>query len=334
MNFLKVYGKKVRHGKLQHLSMRILVTGAFGFIGSRLSQHLKRLGHNVILGSRKIDTSPPWLPQAEVFEINWDENSSLLQACDGVDVVIHAAGMNSRDCMENPVKALEFNGLGTARLVEYAVKSRVKRFIYLSTAHVYSSQLVGKINEHTCPQNKHPYATSHLAAENVILSANRNGIIEGVVVRLSNVYGTPAHPKANCWMLLVNDLCRQGIQNKKLVLRTSGAQRRDFISMTKVIEILSKLATEELSNFHSDVLNVGAGFSQSVLEMANFIQERCEFVIGHTPEVILPNVSLEKQPEDLIYESCFLTKEFFSESLDLRKCEIDSLLKFCNNFFK
>ena len=79
--------------------------------------------------------------------------------------------MNSQDCANDPVAALEFNGVATTRLVSAALSSGVKKFIYLSTAHIYSSPLVGKISEETYPKNFHPYATSHLAGEMAVLKA-------------------------------------------------------------------------------------------------------------------------------------------------------------------
>ena len=98
--------------------MRILITGGFGFIGGRLAQHLLKAGHHVVLGSRTHTSSPDWLPEVDVVQANWNDCFSLKQICTGIDVVIHAAGMNARECAQNPVVALECNGLATARLVE------------------------------------------------------------------------------------------------------------------------------------------------------------------------------------------------------------------------
>ena len=314
--------------------MRILVTGGLGFVGSRLCLHLESLGHSVIIGARSIRTPPTWLPKAEFVEIDWESDYSLSHACEGVDVVFHAAGMNSKESIEDPIKALQFNGLCTARLLEQAGKSTVTRFVYLSTAHVYASPLVGIINEYTCPTNKHPYATSHLAAENVVLETNRHPNIERVVVRLSNVYGAPGHPQANCWMLLVNDLCRQAIKHKNMVLKTSGIQRRDFVSMTKVVAILSSLASQSLTNFGSNILNIGSGSSLTVLEMTRLIKERCEVVMGFIPKITSVQIAVADKTHELSYRSSFLTEKHFSESIDIMNCEVDRLLQFCHTHFR
>jgi UDP-glucose 4-epimerase len=95
--------------------MHILITGGFGFVGGRIAMHLGQLGHQIILGTRHSIASPDWLPQAEVSKIVWDDEVVLERSCEGVDLIIHAAGMNAKDCNTDPVSALAFNGLATAR---------------------------------------------------------------------------------------------------------------------------------------------------------------------------------------------------------------------------
>jgi UDP-glucose 4-epimerase len=313
--------------------MRILITGGGGFVGGRLAQHLHQAGHEIILGSRNASRPPDWLPQAEVKQTKWHDGRALEQVCNGADVVIHAAGMNAQDCLTDPVAALEFNGLATARLLEAASRSGVKRFIYLSTAHVYANPLIETITEESCPRNLHPYATSHLAGENVVLSASERGKIEGIVLRLSNAFGAPAHKDANCWVLLVNDLCRQAVQSGKLVLRSSGLQQRDFISITEVVRVATTLSTRALDVQLHGVFNVGSGVSQSVLELAQMVQQRCKLVLGFEPELQRLATGADERHEKLEYRTEKLNKIGLTVSTN-HSDEIDSLLAFCSASFK
>lgn len=312
--------------------MRILITGGFGLIGGRLGQHLYEAGHQVILGSRNASNPPDWLPQAEVMETGWKVDCALEQICNGVDVVIHAAGMNAQDCAVDPVAALEFNGLATARLLAAAIRAGVKRFIYLSTAHVYASPLVGTITEDACPRNQHPYATSHLAGENVVLGASQRGQIEGIVLRLSNAFGAPMHKDVNCWALLANDLCRQAVRDGTMILRTSGLQQRDFIAISQVCRAIDHLSSCEADALPPGIFNVGSGVSQSVLELAQLIQRRCKLVLGFKPDLLRPETGAGERIERLVFRSDRLVKMGVNLDFD-NNMELDGLLVFCHASF-
>jgi len=332
MSYWNRFGKKVLRGRFS-LTMSILITGGFGFIGGRLAVHLAQAGYQIVLGSRNDSSPPVWLSQAEVVQIVWDDDRALERCCAGADVVIQAAGMNAQECSTDPVAALEFNGLATARLVAAASRAGVKKFIYLSTAHVYASPLVGTITEKTCPRNLHPYATSHLAGEHAVLSARQRGKIQGIVLRLSNAFGAPMHKDANCWMLLVNDLCRQAVQTRRLVLQTRGLQQRDFIDMTEVCRVAEHFSVGHSENNPTGVFNVGAGMSQSVIEMAQLIQLRCVQVLGFKPLLQCVQEGVNEQHPPLTYQSDNLAAlGINSNGLDNTE-EIDSLLRFCQTAF-
>ena len=312
--------------------MRILITGGFGFVGGRLARHLQYADHEIVLGARKENSPPEWLPHAAVLQTDWVDEIALARICAGVDVVIHAAGMNAQDCAANPLAALEFNGLATARLLGAAIRAGVKRFIYLSTAHVYASPLSGIITESTCPQNMHTYATSHLAGENAVLGAAQRRQIEGVVLRLSNAFGVPAHKDVNCWMLLVNDLCRQSVTGHSLVLRSAGLQRRDFVSLENVARAVAHLiglCNEEIGD---GVFNIGGMWSPRVIDVVGFIKERCSEVLRFTPEIVCATPKDGEETLDLDFRINKLRSTGFSLSAEVSS-EIDATLLFCRKFF-
>jgi UDP-glucose 4-epimerase len=312
--------------------MRILITGGFGYVGGRLAEHLQKTGHQVVLGSRTSSNPPNWLPEADVINTTWSDDRSLIRMCDGVDVVVHAAGMNAQNCIEDPVSALEFNGVATARLLKVASRAGVRKFIYLSTAHVYASPLAGSITESNCPGNLHPYATSHLAGENVVLWANQRGGTEGVVLRLSNAFGAPMDKEVNCWMLLVNDLCLQAVRNRSMVLRSSGIQRRDFVALQDVCRAISHVIDVNRKQLGSDILNIGGGWAPRVVDMAALIQQRCAAVLGFTPEMVCPDAGSDEVTLDLDFCINRLLASGFELSGNAL-AEIDSTLAFCSKEF-
>ncbi len=313
--------------------MHVLISGGTGYIGGRLSVHLSRAGHQVILGSRKVLRSADWLPNAEMAQTKWNEPGELSRICHDIDVVIHAAGMNAQDCLADPVAALGFNGGATGRFVSAAARAGVKRFIYLSTAHVYANPLVGRISEETCPKNLHPYATSHLSGEHAVLAANDRREIQGIVLRLSNTFGAPVSKETTCWNLLTNDLCRQAVEKKTLSLRGSGKETRDFISLSEVCRVVELFVSCNFDSQEAGVFNLGLGRSLSVLGMARLIQQRCLNTLSHFPAL---HVGYENNNDDLStlkYESSRMPSLgiYLDASKNIK--ELDHLLKYCSHTF-
>ncbi len=189
------------------------------------------------------------------------------------------------------------------------------------------------ITEETCPRNTHPYATSHLAGENIVLNANQQGQIDGIVLRLSNVFGAPMQNENNCWTLLVNDLCRQISNTRKLVLRSNGNQRRDFISMSEICRILQHITTYGADTLSTKVINVGSGTSQTVYEISKLIQSRCKILLGFEPEILRPIIGLAEKVETLKYKTNRLAELGLNVSID-NTFEIDNLITFCQASFK
>jgi UDP-glucose 4-epimerase len=310
--------------------VKILVTGGFGYVGGRLAQLLHGRGHAVILGSRRERTPPEWLPQAQVVRMDWNADEQLRRICYDVDAVVHLAGMNAHDCETNPDAALLFNGDATARLVRAAANVGTRRFLYASTAHVYGSNLIGIVTEDTVAGSVHPYGTSHIAGENAVLGATVRGMLEGVVVRMSNVVGAPADVTANCWTLLVNDLVLQILRTGRIVLYSSGAQRRDFIAMGETCRGLTHLLEVQPEVFDNRIFNLGSGLSQTVIEMAERVAARAHHVLGARPTISRRAPESSETSRGLSYMPRRLMNTGFTPAGDnaLDK-EIDLLIDFC-----
>lgn len=314
--------------------MRVLITGGFGYVGGRLGRLLIEQGcDEVILGTRTQMAFPAWLPKASVRLICWDSESSLVENCKGIETVVHLAGMNAQECASKPAAALAFNGVGTARLLAAAERAKVKRFIYLSTAHVYAAPLRGIIDEQTCPVSLHPYATSHRAGEDVVRAAHRAGRIEGIVLRLSNAFGAPVHANVNCWMLLLNELCREAVSARQIILRSSGLQRRDFIPLSDACAAISHFLHLPGANLGDGLFNVGGDWTPTVWEMACLVQDRCSVLLGYRPELTRPEPVVGESSERLEYRWEPLRHSGYNPVF-ARELELDGLLVFCREHFR
>lgn len=305
----------------------ILITGGFGFLGGKLGQYLSE-NYNVILGSRSHQNEFNLPPEVKISKIDWNNEVSLNNACNLVDIVIHASGLNAQECNSDPDKALLVNGVYTQNLVKAAINKSVKKVIYLSTAHVYSDNLVGVITEDTPITNAHTYATSHVAGENAILSAIRQGYIEGAVVRIANVFGSPVSKDVNCWMLLVNDLCKQAVIRKFLTLNSNGKTVRDFITIRDFCSAIEFLIEDNNTN---NIVNIGSGKACTIDKMATKIQNNCLNVLGFEPPIVYKRKS-STQTNPLDFQTNYLSAKNFSFINDFDR-EIKDLLCFCKENF-
>ena len=311
--------------------IRVLISGGFGFLGGRIAKYLANKGYKIILGSRINRPPPEWLPEAKVAQLNWSDENALAEVCQCADIVIHAAGMNAQECESDPVSALDFNGLVTARFAKASKRSGVAKFIYLSTAHVYKCPLSGNIDEGTCPRNLHPYATSHLAGENAALSmANESTSFTAIVLRLSNVVGRPMSVNANCWTLLVNDLCKEVVVENRITIRGDPNSVRDFISLTSLTKICECLINKTMIG--AFIHNIGSGSSHTVMQLAMLIRERFMIHFGKEPKIASSKI-LSSDPLSLAYKSkSFACALEYDEKQNIIK-EIDDLLVFCASKF-
>jgi UDP-glucose 4-epimerase len=141
------------------------------------------------------------------------------------------------------------------------------------------------------------------------------------------------HKDVNCWMLLVNDLCRQAIQVRKLVLSSSGQQQRDFIGITEVCRVVERLAFGGGDDCETGIFNIGAGMAQTVLAMAQTIQQRCLKVLGFEPELQREQDRKNDPFLPLIYRPDRLGEIGIKLDGLNNTDEIDHLIRYCNITF-
>ena len=318
------------------MSLRVLITGGFGYVGGRVAQSLSAAGCEVRLASRRASL-PDWLPFAEPASVNWSSRATLESACKGVNAVVHLAAMNEIDSARDPVGALRANAMATVDLLETAIACGVQRFVYMSTAHVYGAPLQGRIDERTLPRPQHPYAITHKAAEDFVLAAHDQGRIEGVVLRLSNGFGAPAHAGVDRWTLIANDLCRQAVVSGRLQLKSAGLQSRDFVTLHDVGAAVTHCLSLSKQALGDGLFNLGGDCVLRIIDMAQLVGERWEAMAGvrlviERPEPSSGEISGEATAEPLVYSSEKLKATGFS-LLSARSAEIDATLQLCLSSF-
>lgn len=317
--------------------MTILITGGFGYIGGRLAQYLGNIygDANIRLLARNSSHVPDWVGEKQIVTGDLLDISSLESACEDVDTAIHLAALNEIDSAKDPLAALRVNGEGTLNLINAATMNNVKKMIYFSTFHVYGLNASGNISENTVPLPVHPYAITHHVSEDFVRMADHKKEIKGIILRLSNGFGYPAHPQVNRWSLIVNDLCLQAVLNNKMVLKSSGKQHRDFVTLTDVsrcVEHLLSIGDQKLDAADC-TYNLGGEFSYSILDMAELIKERCEKILGICPEITVgkDNIPNNTVAKPVLYNIDKIKKTGFELAANVNE-EIDKTILFCEKY--
>lgn len=313
------------------MKKRILITGGTGYVGGRICRHLSRLGqYEIVVATRKAEL-PFSYSEVSLLQIN-HSLSSYDSYVKGVDCIVHLAALNERECVDSPSEAIEVNVIQSEKWIRAAAHLAVEKFIYFSTVHVYGAPLLGTINEASCPMPFHPYAITHKAAEDYLTFYTRNSTMKGIILRLSNSFGAPVHPNIERWGLAVNDFARQAVEDGKIVLHSSGEQKRDFIPLStveQVVEQLLYLDTPETTV----TANLAQGSAKSIYEMAQLVAKEGERMLGQ-PIPIQRKPTVNKPLSDELHiGSEVLEKLNVKNPNVLFESEISSLLEFVKYHF-
>jgi UDP-glucose 4-epimerase len=254
--------------------MNILIIGASGYLGGRIYERLyKNSPHVVKRASRKGGND------------FWDRGN-IQKITSNVDCVIYCIGLNSKECELSIEEAYKVNVINFERIINGSIFNGVKEIVYLSTAHVYGN-LEGYIDENTPTNATHPYGASKKSAEDVLKYYGQRGDINFSILRLSNVFGAPILETQTCWTLLVNDLCKQVVENNSIILKTNGKQYRDFLGMDDFLLSLEFLIASETRK--NTIYNLGSRKSISVLEMANLVADRAFKLFQINKNIVINN---------------------------------------------
>lgn len=296
---------------------KLLITGGFGNLGSWLTVHFSEKFDVFILSKNlihKLDTNYKVI-QCDITDIN-----SLREKLNiTFDYCIHTASYNEFFHENYAEKALYINTLGTRNLIEVLKTTKIKKFIYLSTFHVYGVDS-GLVTEETELSPKNDYASTHLFAEYYLKQFYNTDKFPYVIFRLTNGYGSPKHKNNNKWYLVLNDLVQSAYKNNQITLKSNGKSLRDFLWMGDIGSIL-----ENSFNLPSDtIFNLSSGRTYSILEIAKMVQK--VYVTRYKKDIdIIINTNDISEPLELLVSNekikSFINIDFNNKFYD----EIESI---------
>ncbi len=261
--------------------MNFLITGAAGFLGSSLANHLAREGHQI----RGLDDLSAGDPQALAPDIHFtrgdvSDRPKLWTLLQEVDVVYHLAARVS--VPESVLYPRDYNAVnvgGTVALMEAMRDVGVRRVVLASSGAVYGDLGAMPLRETDNPNPRSPYAVSKLAAEFYVRTIGGLWGIETVSLRIFNAYGPGQHMAAS-HPPVVPYFLRQASRSGTLVVHGDGNQTRDYVYVDDVVSAM--VAASTAPNIDGLVINVGSGIGTSVRELA----KKALDVTGGKPEVI------------------------------------------------
>lgn len=250
--------------------MKVLITGAAGFIGSHTAERFAKLGHEVI----GVDNFSPYydlaLKQANADALT--ENGIPLQHLDlrlpnlsdhlaaDIEYIVHFAaqpGISQDSTFED---YLTNNLIATQNLLQFAIGCKnLKYFVNIATSSIYG--LEATFPEHIVPKPASYYGVTKLAAEQLVLAYVRDGLIKACSFRLYSVYGPRERPDK-----LYTKLIDCGINNKAFPLFVGSEKHlRSFTYVQDIVDgIVSVLGKESVCN--GEVINLGTETESTTAE--------------------------------------------------------------------
>ena len=259
--------------------MRVLITGAGGFVGSHLVEHLVEQGDDVRAavhyrgdGTRGHLEDSPVLDAVEVIAGDIRDGHWVVRAAEGIDIIYNlAAQAGIPRSYTSPEQFMATNSTGTLHILE-AARTHGCRVLHMSTSEVYGTGQYVPMDESHPTQAQSPYATSKLAADSLCHSYRLSFGLDARVVRSFNIYG----PRQSQRAVIPNVMAQVLLAVRRPVLVEVGAldATRDFTFVTDNVRALRMLAM--VDEYPDGPINVGSGRDISIKDVVR----RCGEAVG------------------------------------------------------
>ncbi|HEY6536825.1 MAG TPA: GDP-mannose 4,6-dehydratase [Candidatus Nitrosocosmicus sp.] len=255
--------------------MKILITGAAGFLGSHLSEKYVRDGHivyaldNLLNGNlNNIRT----LLHRKNFKFIHDDvrNQEIYQRLPtDLDAIIHLAAQIHVDrSIVNPEETFNINVNGTMKVLEFARMNDIEKILFASTSEIYGSAKYVPMNEDHSLSAQHPYGVSKIAADRLCYTYNETYDLGIDILRCFNLFGP--RQKDSGYGGVIAIFINRILQNKPPIIYGNGDQTRDYMYITDAVDAYDKILTST-NNPGKNGINFGSGTEKSINEIAELI---------------------------------------------------------------
>jgi UDP-glucose 4-epimerase len=259
--------------------VRVLVTGATGFLGREVTHQLTAVGHEVVALTRGPSTVPgaPQTVRGDLTDLASVRNA-LAQA-GPVEVVCHLAALTqARDSRRDPLRYWDLNTAGTLRILQaVAERSMPVRVILASSGAVYGTGQSSPIPEDAATAPTSPYGRSKAAAEELLSDAAAADLVSGVVLRTFNLAGASrGMPDTDTTRVIPAALAVATGDLDAFAVNGTGEVVREYTHVGDVARAYLAAIERPMPSPFS-VYNVGSGHGSSVLDVLDVVRA----VTGH-----------------------------------------------------
>ena len=251
--------------------MQILVTGGAGFIGSHIVDAYLQEGHQVVVVDNLSTGKKSNLNQAAVFYpidiCSWKELELVFQKHAFEVVNHHAAQINLRRSMDEPVFDAEVNIIGSLNLFELCRKYGVKKCIFASSGGaIYGIPKQIPVDEKAPTKPLSPYGIAKLSVEQYLEYYFQVWDLERIILRYGNVYGPRQDPQGEAGVISI--FCNNILKGDPCIVFGDGSKTRDYVSVHDIAS-----ANLLALNSSANIYNLGTGLETSVNQLIDLLQK-------------------------------------------------------------
>ena len=285
----------------------VLLTGAGGFIGSHLTEHLVELGANVKAfvrynsrndwGMLELLPKKDKLDEIEIIMGDLKDADAVRHAAKNVDIIFHLGSLIAIPYSYiHPRETIETNILGALSILTAAKENGIEKLVHTSTSEVYGTARYVPIDENHPLQGQSPYSASKIGADKIAESFYNSFDLPVAIIRPFNTYGPRQSARA-----VIPTIITQALTKEKIFLG-SLHPTRDYTYVGDVVEGFVKVAESPKSV--GEVINIGSNFEISIGDLANKIIS----LTGKNAEIVADPVRVRPQDSEVERLWCDNTK--------------------------
>lgn len=249
----------------------VLVTGGAGTIGCNLAVALLDQDCKVIVVDDLSSGQRGNVPTKATFIEGSIMDDNILEKAFSHEpkIIFHlAANFANKNSVDHPEKDLLVNGIGTLKVLEWAQKNEIYRFVYSSSSCVYGNKEISKEDDLDFSSNT-PYAITKLLGEKYVTYFHEMFGMKTIIVRYFNCYGPGEMP--GDYRSVIPNFIKLAMEGKQLLITGTGEESRDFTYVSDVVA--ATILVVEKDETVSGIFNIGTGKETKILELAKVVNK-------------------------------------------------------------